>query len=320
MNAPRTRRTALLTVALLAPALGPAGAGGPDAAREGAFDGSRVQWSQARLGASKFFMSLDVDITLELVSAAAATASLGRHSTFDGLAAPAHTLSMRYFSEGFGRTSRVEMLLDPASGSMLRRSTHDTGNRYRLRVYRYAQDKVLRLTRRPGNGEETRAPEAWSRFAEEIHVFPKHRPVLPVTEPAALIYLAAASGIRQAGDEFTIAAWSDDLLYTVSVRATGMEKLRHDYTLTTAGGSDKQKGRSEVLRIVIDGQLAGSQEHDDDEAFELLGLRDVELFLDPESRAPIMLTGRIPKIGQVEFELERLTLATVSDTAPDPAG
>lgn len=321
MRAPRAGRNALLTMALLAPAIGPAGAGSAGETMTGMFDTTRAQWTQARLGASKFFMSLDVDITLNMVRGATVAESLESRPALSGLAAPAETMSMRYFSDGLGRTSRVEMLLDPANGAMLQRSTHDTGNRYRLRVYRYGENQVLRLTRRPGKGEETRAPENWSRFSEELHTYPEGRSGLPVTEPAALIYLVAASGLRETGDQFSITAWSDDRLYTVSVRMMGTEAVQHQYKVTGNGRTSRQKGRSDALRFAIDGDLVGPPGNDDDdEAFELLGLTNVELFLDPDTRAPILLSGRLPGFGRVEFELEELTLATVSAEDPETTG
>ena len=304
----RTSFAAALLVIALAPANGRAGTEGPD------FDESRVQWNAAELRASKFFLSLEVDMTLREISASAAAAQLEDSDDWRGLPPPDPVLDMSYVSDGLGRKSEVQMLFDPVHGGMLQRTTYDTGNRYRLRRYRYGSEQVLRQTRRPADGESSLPPEAWSREGGELHDLPADRPDGPVTEPAALIYLAAASGLNTPGEGFELSAWADDRLRTVSVQVLEPESIRHDYRVADAERITTEKGEVRAVRVAIRGRPLDGEETGDDD-FELLGLTNLELFLDPETRAPLMLTGRLPRFGQVAFRLERLTLGPLNQTA-----
>ena len=45
-----------------------------------------------------------------------------------------------------------------------------------------------------------------------------------------------------------------------------------------------------------------------DEEFELFGLTDLELLLDPETRAPLELRGHVDYFGDVAFRLRQLTV------------
>ena len=278
------------------------------------FDEGRVRWNAAELRASKFFLSLEVDMTLREISASTAAAQLEDTADWQGLPPPDPVLDMSYVSDGLGRRSQVQMLFDATDGAMLQRSTYDTGNRYRLRRYRYGSDQVLRQTRRPADGETSLPPEAWSREGGELHDFPADRPDGPVTEPAALIYLAAASGLDTPGEGFELSAWADDRLRTVSVEVLEPETIRHDYRVADAGRITTEKGETRAIRVAIRGRPLGAAETGDDD-FELLGLTNLELFLDPQTRAPLMLTGRLPRFGQVAFRLERLTLGPMNQAA-----
>ena len=93
----RTSFAAALLVIALAPANGGAGTEGPD------FDESRVQWNAAELRASKFFLSLEVDMTLRKISASAAAAQLEDTDDWQGLPPPDPVLDMSYVSDGLVR-------------------------------------------------------------------------------------------------------------------------------------------------------------------------------------------------------------------------
>ncbi len=89
--------------------------------------------------------------------------------------------------------------------------------------------------------------------------------------------------------------------------------------MVDGGGDRTEKGEVRTVRVAIRGRPLEASDDEDDNDFELLGLTNLELFLDPETRAPLMLTGRLPRFGQVAFRLERLTLGTLGETtAPAP--
>jgi hypothetical protein len=69
------------------------------------------------------------------------------------------------------------------------------------------------------------------------------------------------------------------------------------------GGTVQRAGRVQALRLSLQGvPVPGGNPEDDD--LELLGLRGrLELLLDPESRAPLQLSGNVKVVGTVTLRL-----------------
>ena len=85
-----------------------------------------------------------------------------------------------------------------------------------------------------------------------------------------------------------------------------MENTRVNYKEVTATGNVRQKNRIDLIRIRILGVAADPL---DEENFELLGMHQVELLIDPGTRAPVELSGKVPFFGRVTFKLDELTPA-----------
>lgn len=267
-----------------------------------AFEHDRAQWSNARLKATKLFKSMHVEIGISEPDNATVEAELITHDHRKLLAPSFPVIGLSYTTDGLGRHSDIDLLVEPATGQVLQRISHETGKRNKYRVYRFARNGTLRRTRRPNPGEEPAGPDGWSDRSEQYFKSPVEVRGQPLTEPGTLIYLISTSDLERPSDRFEMTAFStsDETIYRIEAVVLDPETIDYDYEL--ADGTNRL-GRTEAIRVAIRGKpLAGG----DDGDLTLLGMKDVELMLDPATRAPLELTGKVAVFGRISFALKRL--------------
>lgn len=269
------------------------------------FDASRLTWRTANLSASKFFVSMTVSLDVEEFDSRSAKALLQAPPLAVPDRGDAGYVALRYVTDGLGRSSDVELLVDSVSGAALQRVSLETGSRNKHRVYRLRDSDVLRVTNRPQENEETLRYTDWTRRSEEIYKYPDPPSYPVVTEAGALIYLAAASSLSVPGDSFRLLALASDEFHVVEVIMAGNNSIGVEYAVDSAQGKSRRKERVPAVRYFIRGRPLSEA---DGGEFRLLGLRDIELFVDPQTRAPLQLRGRVDVFGRVKFQLDSLTL------------
>lgn len=291
-----TARLLALLLALL-PALAGARAGAAE------LDPARVGWSALRLGGSKLFVAADADLEAALVPASAVAAVLRTPPEGVPVAPGASVLRLTYTGTAVGRTSRATLLMDPRTAAGLQRVQQDSGSRPRYREYRYTDRGAWHWTRWPERGEADLPPARWSKTSSGLRAF--DRPADgPVLEPTGLIWAVAAAPLAARGDRARFLVFQRRVLQPIEVEVAERAPFRHDYTDATGGGSRRVRGEAPALRILLRGdpRTAGG-----DDELELLGLRgDLELWLDPATRAPLQLSGTVAVLGRVTLRLRSL--------------
>jgi hypothetical protein len=308
-----TSNTLRALLAILAAALvaspGPAYASEPggDTVTDARLDAARPGWKRARLKASKLLVEMDVDMQVETHTGPAAGQDLA--TTTEGQPIPAGdaVTKLTYVTEALGRHNVSELVLDARSGAVLQRTAHDTGSRLRWRRYRFTDVGAMRWTARPGSGEDGRPPEDWSERSAEMRSFPAAMPSAPLMDASALIYLVAAADLTAPGDQLEMLAYStsSDVVHRVTAVVSERDKVRVEFREWHADMSVRREDKTTALRVTIDGQPLSGQ---DDDQFELLGMHEIELFVDPETRAPLLLVGQLPILGEIRFYLDELVL------------
>ena len=257
------------------------------------------------MSASKLLISMDVSLAVEHITVASAASRLVTPMTAREQERVRRVIALKFVTDGLGRRNEVELLMDPEDGSTLQRTTLRTGNHPKHRVYRLDDGHILRLTRRPEPNEDTLPPDRWSRISEETYPYPPLAAAAPIAEASSLIYLAAVSDIAQPGDRVEIVTLASDELHLVELIVREPVEVSLDYFSLRGDRIDRHTGKTTAIRIAIRARPLGS---DKGETFELLGLKDLEVFLDPATRLPLELRGKVDFFGRVEFELNRVTL------------
>lgn len=269
----------------------------------------QVAWKRVEMTASKFLMSMDAYLELDNLTPDSLESLLILPLSEAEKAPLGAPTQLSYVTDGLGRRTESRLMLDGRRGKALQRMTLRQGGSEKYRIYRFSEDRIHRLTWRPGPGEEGKDPDTWSRLSEEYYEYPEMpsgtAPV--VTEASALIYLAAASGMSQPGEALEALTLASDEFFLTRLEVRQPEEARVSYSRVDQRGSSMKIGRVRAVRIAIEARPLDSRDGED---FELFGLSDLELILDPETRAPLELRGRVDFFGDVAFRLDRLVLAS----------
>jgi hypothetical protein len=294
-------RLALLALLPLAASAGPAPAG--------AYDPARLRWSALEFSASKLLMTARASMAAGIVDRAAVAAELRTTPVGAPVAPGERVLQVRYTMSGLGRDSQTLLYADPVTGGALQRAQLDEGRRQRERIYRFTDIGAYHYTRWPATrAEESRPPEAWTKLEEGLRPYPQAAAGEPVTEVSALLWLAAAADLEKAGDTVEVLAFSRRHVHRVIMQVAGTRTVSVDYKEQGPGGTVQRRGRTEALLVRLHGAPLDPAQADADD-FELLGLGgDLELLLEPATRAPLELRGRVRIMGSVTVRLRRAVL------------
>jgi len=263
-------------------------------------------WSQLEFVASKFFMTGRAEVELRRLPAAEVAPALLATPEGRPVQPGSEVLELVYRASGFGRESVTTLWADPVSGATLQRTELDSGSRQRWRSYRFTDIGAYHYTRWPAtNAEKPLPPERWTERSQGLRAYSPSAVGQAVTEPTMLLWLAAAGDYQHAGDRGEVLAFSRKRVNRVTLEVTGRRALRVDFEERNASGSRQRRGSVDAIVMRIRGQPVDATGDDDDD-FELLGLRgDLELLIDPATRAPLQLSGNVKIAGHVTARLRR---------------
>jgi len=281
-----------------------------------ALDASRIGWSSLQFHAAKFFFSVDTEVTTRSLSASdlpeiLITTAEGRPVQPDGL-----VQEIAFATDAFGRHTIMSLLVNADSGAALQRTTHDSGGRYRHRVYRFTDKGAYHKTRWPVGKTEEKLPadrwEEWSEAGEDLRPYPHDAVGELVTDPSGLLYIVGAAKLDQPGDHFEILTYVRKHVHRVHIEVTGTRMIKVNYKERQGANSKHRKDKKQALRLLIRGEPL--DDGDDQDEFELLGLRgNIEMLLDPVSRAPLQLTGKVKIAGKVTMRITELVRMESAD-------
>ncbi len=279
------------------------------------YDPANVTWSKLELEASKLFLTARSEVELDCRPSSSALGELLDSRLLTALAdGKGRGLTPRGPQSGvldirsriLKRKSDVRFWFDPDDGRALQRSSHDRSKkRLRHRTYRYTQGGVLSHTLTPRNGEGNQPPTGWSQ------VDAKHFDFEPlgessVTEAAGLLYLIPAGEFHSPGDRERLRVFTRGKVREVDVAVAGKERLGVEYVEAKAGGGERPvDGSIDALRVTIRARAEGGSDSD----FKLLGLSgDIDIHLEPRTRVPLLITGKVDVLGTVRLRLRRVVL------------
>lgn len=197
----------------------------------------------------------------------------------------------------------------PGSVRLLWRSRLTSGKDTRLKEYQYALEKLVRIRREPDSSSRLRST-SWPVSSRRDISYPALEQHATLTSMHALLLLAG-SVVDAAGQAITVYVHGDSNFYRVRLSVVGEEPVDVDYSLV--GGKPRVKGERTAIVVGLQVDTVGTPR--DDPEFSLLGLGSrVSILLDKQSRLPLQVRGRAPRIGETYVNL------VAADIGPPPRG
>lgn len=297
---------------LAAPLLCLCAAATADAAPPG-LDDARVGWSEIRMTASKLFVTATAGVTLRTVPGSSVQTDLRPFPGGGGVEPGPEVVEIVYEAAGMGRRSRATLLMDPVSGAAIQNIIQDLEGKPRFRVYRFGDRGAYHRTRWPVNAAEKRQPPAqWSRATEGLRAYPPLPDGRPVCDTTGLLYILSAAALDKPGDELEVLVFQRRNVQAVLIRVESAPPMPVQYSELWPQGSVARRGEVQPIRlslrgVPLPGTTAGEAPQGEDDSLELLGLHgNLEVALDPATRAPLQISGTVKVLGDVTLRLTAL--------------
>ena len=304
---PMIRPLATLVLALLA-------VGSVAAADTPSSEGlAAVPWVELRLSAHKFLLGASTTLRVEPVGASALAGALrtpphGKPATLSGPDAVALTSETDL---PFGRSERITVWLDPATGAAIQAEKLSLGHDPYRKVFRYTDRGEYTWRSAPANATEAvEDPNAWTRRSGSFQESPIAPPAgLALIEPYALLYLASAARLDQADAQLRLAILSDGRLIELMFTADGLVQKRATFDEAWPGGG-RREGRVLMLRKVrVTARPLNAAGTGADVDLGFLGMRgDLTILVEAGTGIPVEVSGHAEHIGALTVRLDRVVL------------
>lgn len=296
-------RLALVGVLMIGPSVSPVVA-------EESLDPARVDWTKLAYRGKKLMFSIDAEIGIERISPSQARSHLVEATEGTGLYPESEaSILLTLDSQGLGSKARTQLWLDAGSGvAMQRASTSQKKSNHGRKTHRFTETGVQIFFHAPAQGENPSRPESWTGGSDRFDDYPDWAGTdLQVSESTAIFYLLAAADLSKVGDQFQFPVVSKGQLILAELTVAGHESIKVDYERVSGGESVRVKGQVPAIKVLVDAQQLdpGAEEAD----LDFMSMKgDIAIYLDPETRAPLRISGKVPVAGMAHVRLQRAVL------------
>lgn len=280
------------------------------------FDANRIFWNSLSYETKNFFATVKTDVHLEVFTS----------EEIEQLLIPApkgvalHALSSKIF------TITVQSVFDPRIGSTdyiqsqvwcdfknaaaLQRVRLRQGKKNWEKTYRFTNNGVFRLRKKPNDPNETNPPiEHWTNIEKSFYPYDLKSIGRPcVLEPSALMVLVSLFDFSIGSEPLSLCVFNKKQLHNVQIRATELKRLKVNYIEKSIKSEVWKAGEIDSIKISFKTRsLAG--ENQKSEEFSFLGLKgDFDIYIDQVSKIPVLVSGKIPGFGKLDIGLCKVEL------------
>jgi len=267
---------------------------------------SRIQWESLSFRASKLGIKADSEIKIALHPTSEIAPLLIQPGEGTAIAADGDKVARVVIESTVrGRTSVMDLTLDPGNAAAYQRTLFaERKNDTLFRTFRYTTSGVF-VQRQEGPVNAKGEPRSWPITAKRTLAYPADLEKGPITEAGALFYILAAGDFQKVGDHLTFINFDRDCMSQVKLTVEEMTTLGVDYIEVSPRGERRVKTNHRVAKLSVTGRSVGEGE----DAFSFLGLTgNIEIFADPELRAPVAVRGSVPRAGKTMVRLRRMVV------------
>ncbi len=267
-----------------------------------------LQWSELKYSGSKFFISLDTSVSVDMISKEQASSELIIPKEGEGKQPLADEIvKLNVKNSVVGSETDFTVWLEPDT-TVLQRTSIYGGIKEWYRTYRFMSDRVYSDKRKPTNSKEKGERwNTWTNIAQGFFMLDDTEQKATVSESEALFYLIGVSDLKNKGDKTSLNMYDRSGVINATVAITGSKRVSVDYQVIKDGQSSRVKKKVVALEAIVD---ARSIKADGNlEKFKFLGYKDdIRLLIDPELNAILEISGAVEYVGDVTIRLEQISL------------
>jgi len=212
-------------------------------------------------------------------------------------------------------TEEDKIWFNPIQASVLGRIRLRRGDDDFLKMYRFTDLGVFRIQKEPAHKNELKlSPDKWTNIGENFYDLDRKQMECAITsERSILLYAASAGEFSNNSQPVSLWAFGKRQLHRVRLSADGLQSLKVNYLEKKQDAEVTKQAKVDALKIALQAQPLDT-DLDDMENFSFLGLRkNIAIFLDPTSRLPLQISGKLPKLGTVHLKLSAVMLRKRTD-------
>jgi len=282
-----------------------------DRGRQMALDASRLAWQRIEYHASKFTIGASSVVEWSQLDASDRNIDWIDAKGLDGvpdkpIEPGKQVLRLDYTSDLIGRHFDTVYWMDPGDGAALQYETTSTGGRPKHRIYRFTNQGAFQRTWRPIKDEAELPWENWTERSGDFRPFQPEVYDQVVIDPVGLVYLVAASELGRSNDQLEVLAFVGREVSRAILTAGKVIEIDADFIAQGPSGEKRCNTRMKVLKISLAVEAVGDAAASD---FDFFGLKsDIEIFLSPESRLPLRISGNAKIFGPLVINAKHVRM------------
>lgn len=273
------------------------------------FDPANIKWTQLTFRTAVLFFTIKADIKFEKLPAAQGVVHLldpGLADSKPVMPGQDWIYRLSTHTSNFGRNTTLDFWFEPDLTALQRTQT-ETGRKTIVRTYRFFEDGAYRWDRLPAQGEEKSSPDTWSKTSSEFYPYPAGLPAYKMTDNNVIFYAVSAANFQNKGDKVVFLTFDKERINQVEIQLQGTEEIETEYTTHTKEGKKRVRETVDALRLSIKSKPAHKNGKKKD--FVFLGVKgDISLYIHPQSRIPLQVSGKADYLGHTDITLSRAVL------------
>lgn len=273
---------------------------------------SDLPWSRLMLQASRFGSTATAEVKIESLAAADEATKFIDSPRSEPLAASGAAVQKLSVTTTLvllgGHRVQFEnrLWLDPLTHTPLYLVRTRSGLKDYHQQFRFTRQGVFRLQREPASAEEAgRPPDSWTKIGNHFYPSPPDRELCSAAvETSMLISLIGAHIAERYTAVEPFCVFHKRQYHRVSVHSLPVQAISFDYLEKRSGREERRAGTAAAVGVFLASRPIGSY-RGDVEDFIKGGSR---LYLSPEGRIPLAVSGELPLIGRVEMQLREIHL------------
>lgn len=223
-----------------------------------------------------------------------------------------HLLTVESASKGIGSSAgkyEEKIWFKETASHPIGRVRVSSGDDPWVKSYCWEDEGVRRQRILPANSNEKKQSSSeWTKRSESLYQYPKEvAGCNTISDPSLVFYMLATQDFDKEKTPLKLCVFGRKQLHQLTIRQEEKPSLKVSYKARSASGevAVEEKVKPIVFSIVSEGFAPENRKA---EAYSFLGLnKDIRIYMDPEKRLPVRISGTNNSVGDLVLDLKVLS-------------